>query len=147
MRKRTSKMESTRKIVKNSVFFFFFGQRRWSTPEVNAGGQRADVARADVARVGRVARGAWDTWGAWARGSVARGARESAWERVERVGAHGRTSGGTWGRVGPCLESQKLLAARGGAYEVRSGRFWSQWTDRDEIYPMKVVLRQTETWR
>ena len=83
-------MESTRKIVKDSVFFFFF----WSTPVVNAGGQRADVARADVARVGRV----WDAWGvargtrgargrvgAWracARGSVARGARESAWERV-----------------------------------------------------------------
>ena len=95
---------------------------------VNAGGQRADVARADVARVGRV----WDAWGAWrvgrvgrvgcvgrvvrvgawcacARGSLATGARESAWERVGtrgarggawgRVGARGRTSGGAWGRV------------------------------------------------
>ena len=99
---------------------------------------------------------AWDAWGAWARGSVARvrawhvervRARGSAWERVECVGARGRTSGGAWGHVGACLESQKLLAARGGAYEVRSDRFWSQWTDRDEIYPMKVVLRQTETWR
>ena len=98
-------------------FFFFFCQRRWSTPEVNAGGQRADVA---------LARGdAWGTrgtWGAWERGAretrgiVARGARESAWERVgarggawERVAgplaARGRvsgepeTSGGAWGRV------------------------------------------------
>ena len=38
-----------------------------------------------------------------------------------RVGARGRVagepeaSGGAWGRVGACLESQKLLAARGGA--------------------------------
>ena len=118
-------MESTRKIVKDSFFFFFFGKRRWSTPEVNAGGQRADVARADVARVGRVARGAWDTWGACARARVGAWhvervrARGNAWERVgtrgargnalpdlwRRVAARGRvsgepeTSGGAWGRV------------------------------------------------
>ena len=97
-----------------------------------------------------------------ARGRVCVCGRVTAWAR-ERVTARGRAalrvwargrvagvpeaSGGAWRRVGACLKSQKLLAARGGAYEVRSGRFWSQWTDRDEIYPMKVVLRQTETWR
>ena len=111
---------------------------------VNAGGQWADVARArgDAWRVGRVG-----AWRAWVRGSVARGARESAWGRVGTRGARGGALPDLWRRVGACLESQKLLAARGGACEVRSGRFWSQWTDRDEIYPMKVVLRQTETWR
>ena len=100
-----------------------------------------------VGRVGRVGHGltwgAWDAWGAWgARGARA---RVGAWQ-LERVRASGNAQERVE-RVGPCLESQKLLVARGGAYEVRSGRFWSQWTDRDEIYPMKVVLRQTETWR
>ena len=120
MRKRTSKMESTRKIVKDSVFFFFF----LSTPVVNAGGQRrstvvvrADVARARGARVARDMRGAR---GRVARvGRVARAARGSSWGRVgtrgarggalpdllRRVAARGRvsgepkTSGGAWGRV------------------------------------------------
>ena len=154
-------MESTRKIVKDSVFFFFLvnagGQRRKSTPVVNGltwhwrVGTRGD---------------AWGTRGTWgargARGSVARvrrvgswhaervGASGSAWGRVGTRGARGDALPDLWRRVrrvGACLKSQKLLAACGGAYEVRSGRFWSQWTDRDEIYPMKVVLRQTETWR
>ena len=104
-------MESTRKIVKDSVFFFF-----WSTPEVNAGGQRrwsTPVGNGltwhgrvgDAWRVGR----AWDAWerGAReARGIVARGARESAWERVGTRG----NAWSAWGRVaGP-------LAARGSAW-------------------------------
>ena len=171
MRKRTSKMESTRKIVKDSVFFFFFlGQRRKSTPVVNAGagGQRQKSTPVVNGltwhwRVGdawgRVG-DAWGTRGAWdargARGSVARVRRVGSWH-AERV----RARGSAWGRVGARGDALpdlwRRVAARGrvseepetsgGAYEVRSGRFWSQWTDRDEIYPMKVVLRQTETWR
>ena len=110
---------------------------------VNAGGQRADVARTRGGRVARGARvGRVGAWRAWDRGT------RSAWERVgTRWSAWGRVAGPLAARGGACLKSQKLLATRGGAYEVRSGRFWSQWTDRDEIYPMKVVLRQTETWR
>ena len=111
-------MESTRKIVKDS-FFFFFGQRRWSTPAVNG-----------LTWHGRVgdAWDAWDAWGAWECGARERvgawhakrlRARESAWGRVgtrgarggalpdlwRRVAARGRvskepeTSGGAWGRV------------------------------------------------
>ena len=160
MRKRTSKMESTRKIVKDSVFFFPVnagGQRRKSTPVpvVNAGGQRADVALARGGRVGtrggRVARGA--------RGSVARVRRVGSWhaERVRacgsawgRVGTRGARGGALpdlWRRVAACGRVSGEPETSGGACEVRSGRFWSQWTDRDEIYPMKVVLRQTETLR
>jgi hypothetical protein len=51
------------------------------------------------------------------------GARVDEWELVR-----------TW------LENQKLLAARGGACEARSGRFWWQWTDLDEIYPMELSV-------
>ena len=99
-----------------------------------------------LARGGRVARGARvGRVGSWHAERVR--ARGSAWGRVGTRGARGGALPDLWRRVGACLESQKLLAARGGAYEVRFGRFWSQWTDRDEIYPMKVVLRQTETWR
>ena len=112
-------MESTRKIVKDSVFFFF-GQRRKSTPVVNGLTWHGRVGDAwgrvgDAWRVGR----AWDAWerGAReARGIVARGARESAWERV---GARGN-AWSAWGRVaGP-------LAARGGAWARvwRAKNFW-----------------------
>ena len=100
-------MESTRKIVKDSVFFFF-GQRRWSTPEVNAGagGQRRKSTPVVNGltwhwRVGT--RGdAWGTRGTWG----ARGARGDAlpdlWRRVAargRVSEEPETSGGAWGRV------------------------------------------------
>ena len=109
------------------MFFFFFSVNaggqcwcRWSTPEVNAGGQRADVA---------LARGdAWGTRGTWgargARGSVARErrvgswhaervrARGNAWERVERVGARCRTSGGAWARVWRAKNFWRRVGAR-----------------------------------
>ena len=103
-------MESTRKIVKDSVFFFFF--------LVNAGGQWADVAQA---------RGdAWGTRGAWsARGRVGAWhaervrARGSAWERVERVGTRGARGGALpdlWRRVAACGRVSGEPETSGGAW-------------------------------
>uniref|UniRef100_A0A2N9GXY6 Uncharacterized protein n=1 Tax=Fagus sylvatica TaxID=28930 RepID=A0A2N9GXY6_FAGSY len=45
---------------------------------------------------------------------------------------------GAWEHVCTWLENQKLLATREGACEAGSGRFWWQWTDLDEIYPMEL---------
>ena len=52
-----------------------------------------------------------------------------------------------WERMSAWLENQKLLAARGGAYEAGSSRFWWQWTDLDDIYPMELSVSQTTTRR
>jgi hypothetical protein len=48
--------------------------------------------------------------------------------------------------AGRCVEARVRVAgepetsgAREGVCEVGSGRFWWQWTDLDEIYPMEAV--------
>ena len=97
--------------------------------EVNGQRSKAGVTSVDVALTSlgltwqAERKGAWGAWGCVA-------ALVCAWERMR-----------AW------LESQKLLAAHGGVCGAESGRFWWQWTGLDEIYPMKVVLSQTETRR
>ena len=135
-------MESTRKIVKDSIFFFFWstpvvnagGQRRWSTPVVNGLTWHWRVGDAwgrvgDAWRVGR-AWGTWERGAREARGIVARGARESAWERVGTRG----NAWSAWGRVaGP-------LAARGRVSEEpeTSGGAWGR--VRGQIRPILVSM-------
>ena len=57
-------------------------------------------------------------------------------ERRNTRGGAGRA----WRRVRAWLENQKLLAVRGGTCKAGSSRFWWQWTDLDEIYPMELCL-------
>ena len=56
--------------------------------------------------------------------------------RMRRVGVHG----GIGRRVGACVHVARELETFGGACEARSGRFWWQWTDLDEIYPMELSV-------
>ena len=79
MRKRTYKMESTRKTVKDSVFFLS-GQRQ----------SNRDVTRADVARQMERARmrRMGTSEGAWRR-----------WSARVRVAGEPESFGGAWGRV------------------------------------------------
>ena len=124
------------------VFFFSHcsvndsGQWRQST--VNGGGQcwrgtdalgltslglrQRDVTRADVAR---------------------------QWERTRACGVWECVAAlvGAWKCVRAWLESQKLLTACEGACEAESGRFWWQWTDLDEIYPMELSMCWTTSRR
>jgi hypothetical protein len=55
--------------------------------------------------------------------------------------------GDTGKRVRAWLENQKLLEAREGTCGVRSGQFWWQRTDLDEIYLMKVFVSRTKARR
>ncbi len=108
----------------STMVFFLSGQQRW---------QRSTLmwrwrTRADVTMM--VSLGlTWHT-----------DERERAWRRVA-------TLVGAWERVRTWLENPRLLATRGGACEARSGRFWWQWTDLDEIYPMELCLSRTTTRR
>ena len=62
---------------------------------------------------------------------------------MRRVGARG----GAGLRVGARARVAGEPETSGGACGAGSGRVWWQWTDLDEIYPMKVFLSQTETRR
>ena len=124
MRKRTSKMESTWKTVKHNVFFFWSGQQRRQQSTLTwCWRTRANVTM--MVSLGL-------TWHA--------DERERAWGRVA-------TLVGSWERVCTWLENPRLLATRGGACEDGSSQFWWQWTDLDEIYPMKLYLSRTTTRR
>ena len=58
-----------------------------------------------------------------------------------RVGARG----GAGLRVGARARVAGEPETSGGACGTGSGRFWWQWTDLDEIYPMELCLSRTAT--
>ena len=62
---------------------------------------------------------------------------------MRRVGARG----GAGLHVGARARVAGEPETSRGACEAGSGQFLWQWTDLDEIYPMKVFFSQTETWR